>query len=366
MRLKEVVIFGIGSQASLVHYYLSHDSEYTVVAFSVDQSYIKESTLHGLPVVPFEEIESVYPPDQYDMFIAIGYSNLNQARQAKYVEAKAKGYSLISYICSKATTWPNLQIGDNCLILENAIIQPFVTIGNNVTVWSGAYITHHSTVEDHCYLSSQSMICGFVHVGAYCFVGANATIKHGLTIGESCLIGAGTLLLQDAAPHGAYLAEGTQRATFSSRRAENHHQDWVLVEIGTTDRSIVDGFPMQVISVPYIEQVDVMAEYYAAADVFVSTSASESFGLTICEAMSCGTPVVSFAVGGTTEVVEHGKTGLLVPFGKVEDLKKALENVLEKEQMSFRAGSLARKRVEKLFDARKMAEEYLHLYERLV
>ena len=52
-------------------------------------------------------------------------------------QAKARGYGLISYVSSKATTWPGFACGDNCFILEDNTIQPFATIGNDVVLWSG-------------------------------------------------------------------------------------------------------------------------------------------------------------------------------------------------------------------------------------
>jgi len=65
------------------------------------------------------------------MFIAIGYHDLNRIRQKKYNEAKKKGYELISYVCSNISSFGDFEVGDNCFILDNQIIQPFVKIGNN-------------------------------------------------------------------------------------------------------------------------------------------------------------------------------------------------------------------------------------------
>lgn len=150
--MEKIVIFGTEELAQVAHFYLTHDSPYEVVAFTVNRDYIKEKELFGLPVVPFEEIEESYPPDEFKMFVAIGYSKVNKARAEKYYEAKSKGYELISYVNSKSVLWGDTEIGDNCFIFENQTIQPFVKIGNDVIIWSVDCVlsAFEGEVSKHC------------------------------------------------------------------------------------------------------------------------------------------------------------------------------------------------------------------------
>ena len=141
--MKKVIIFGTGDFAQVVHYYLTHDSQYEIIAFTANKQFINNEKLFGLPVVPFEEIESKYPPTDFAMFIAIAYSKINKTRASIFQEAKNKGYDLISYINSKTITWDDLTIGENCFIFENVVIQPFVKIGNDVIIWSGSFFNSH-------------------------------------------------------------------------------------------------------------------------------------------------------------------------------------------------------------------------------
>ena len=67
----KVVVFGAGDIAQLAHFYLTHDSPFEVVAFTVDRAFVTEPAFCGLPVVPFEEINARYPPDRFDMFVAL-------------------------------------------------------------------------------------------------------------------------------------------------------------------------------------------------------------------------------------------------------------------------------------------------------
>jgi sugar O-acyltransferase (sialic acid O-acetyltransferase NeuD family) len=195
--MEHLVIFGATELAEMSHFYLTHDSPYEVSAFTVDRDYIKEETLNGLPVVPFEEIESTYPPGDYKMLVAIWYGRVNKTRAEKYYQVKAKGYELISYISSKAITWPGLVVGDNCLVFENTVCHLFAQIGNNVIIRSSCEIGHHSIIKDHCYVAPRAVVLGGVTVEPYCFIGANSTIRNDITIASECVVGAGALVLED-------------------------------------------------------------------------------------------------------------------------------------------------------------------------
>lgn len=215
---KRLVIFGSGDIAQLAHYYFSTDSDYEVVAFTVDAAYMTETAFCGLPVVPFEEVAQKYSPDEYALFVALSYSKLNAVRKEKYLAAKALGYRLASFISSRATVLNEGRIGENCFIFEDNTIQPFVTIGNNVTLWSGNHIGHHSTIKNHCFVASHVVVSGGVEIGEQCFIGVNATLRDHIKIGEKCVIGAGALLLADAGAEGVYIGTATERAKVPSTK----------------------------------------------------------------------------------------------------------------------------------------------------
>ena len=213
---QKLVIFGSGDIGQLAHYYFRTDSDYEVVAFTIDSAFLREQSFCGLPVVAFEEIARAYSPSEYSMFIALSYSKINALRKEKYLAAKAMGYRLVSYISSRASVLNDGHIGDNCFVFEDNTIQPFVTIGNNVTLWSGNHIGHHSTIKDHCFLASHIVVSGGVEIGEQCFIGVNATLRDHIKIGDRCVVGAGTLLLGDAEPEGVYIGTTTPRAEIGS------------------------------------------------------------------------------------------------------------------------------------------------------
>ncbi len=197
---KPLVIFGSGEIASLAKYYFEADGGRQVVAFTVDDDYAAEERFEGVPLVAWSEAQTRFAPDDVDMHVALSYQKLNRLRQAKYEQAKAAGYSLASYVCSKATVWPDLKHGDNCFILEDQVIQPTVTIGNNVMLWSGNHIGHGSHIGDHTYFASHVVISGHCKIGQRCFLGVNATLRDFLTIGDDCFIAMDASVVKDLSP----------------------------------------------------------------------------------------------------------------------------------------------------------------------
>jgi sugar O-acyltransferase (sialic acid O-acetyltransferase NeuD family) len=132
---------------------------------------------------------------------------MNKVRAEKYHQAKEPGYELVSYISSRCSFLTDNPVGDNCFILEDNAIQPFVMIGNNVTLWSGNHIGHDSIIEDHCFLASHVVVSGHVRIRNYCFIGVNATLRDSITIAPETLIGAGAVIMKDTENQGIYLPE---------------------------------------------------------------------------------------------------------------------------------------------------------------
>ena len=229
--MKNLIIFGTDDMAEVIAYLFEHDSDYRVAAFTVDRAYREGDSLFGRPLCDFETVQEVYPPEQYEMFIAIGYSQINRLRARKYQEAKAKGYRLATYISSHATCFPPMEdIGDNTFIFEDNTIQPFVKIGSNVILWSGNHVGHHARIGDHAFVTSHVVLSGRTVVGDYAFIGVNATVHDHVQIGEGCVIGSGALITRDTEPGAVYKnpytpkyeAESSQINYFKGNR---HHGD---------------------------------------------------------------------------------------------------------------------------------------------
>lgn len=208
---RRVVVFGTGAFAEVVDFYLAHDSDARVVAFTATGDAAAAGSAFGRPLVPWDEVARQYPPDDHELFIAVGYAKLNSLRERFCAEGRARGYRLLTYVSSRATTWGDTVIGDNVFVFEDNTIQPFVRIGDGTVLWSGNHIGHHSRIGAYCFITSHVVVSGNCNVGDRCFIGVNATIGDGVTIGEDTLIAAGAILTKDAEAGGAYLPQRTDR-----------------------------------------------------------------------------------------------------------------------------------------------------------
>ena len=106
--------------------------------------------------------------------------------------------------------------------------------------------------------------------------------------------------------------------------------------------------------------------YYNQADVFVLPSYAEGMSNVILEAMACGLPIIATNVGGNPELVENGKTGLLIPPENVDALYNSLTKLLLNKKIRKAMGKSGRKNVKDHFTWDKIAEEYLRLYESIL
>ena len=205
--MSRLVIFGAGDIARLAHFYFTRDSPHDVAGFAVDRRFRSSDRFLELPLVDAEDMTVHFPPAEFDMFVAMSYAKINRPRAEKYARAKAAGYRMASYVSSHCTYLSQTPPGDNCFILEDNTVQPFVTIGNNVTLWSGNHIGHDSTIEDHCFIASHVVVSGHVRIESQSFIGVNATLRNGITIGARSVVGAGAVIMKDTKPSSVFLGE---------------------------------------------------------------------------------------------------------------------------------------------------------------
>jgi sugar O-acyltransferase (sialic acid O-acetyltransferase NeuD family) len=211
MNQKKVVVFGTETFASLAWYCLTQDSPYEVVAFTVDRDYLKASIHHDLPVVAFEDLIFTFPPDSVRILIPVGYHAINSLRRQRYEWAQRQGYEFVTYVSSRAITWPDLRIGQNGIVYEAAIIQPFSSIGNNVIIRSAAHISHHCYIADHVFISACVALGGNVYIGEQSFIGVGAVVRDGLRIAERSFIAAGAVVVEDTQSDCVYLGNPARK-----------------------------------------------------------------------------------------------------------------------------------------------------------
>ena len=110
---------------------------------------------------------------------------------------------------------------------------------------------------------------------------------------------------------------------------------------------------------------ETLAQYYAAADVFVMPSHYESFGMVVLEAMACGIPVVASRVGGLASTVVHERTGLLVPVGDWHAFAQAIVRVLAAPTLRHAFAHAGIQRAQ-TYAWPRVVERNMQLYHRLI
>ena len=213
---RPLVMFGAGDIAELADYYFSLDHGRSVAAFILDDDFIKEARVMGRPVIARSEAPTDFPPLDTDFFAAVSYAGMNALRRDRVQWARSLGYGIASYVSPRADVFPNVRIGDHSFVLEQNVIQPFVTIGSNVTLWSGNHVGHHSTIDDDVFVASHVVISGRCRIGTGSFLGVNATIRDGVELGARTLVGAGALVLRGADAEAVFPGSGTQVARRTS------------------------------------------------------------------------------------------------------------------------------------------------------
>lgn len=108
-----------------------------------------------------------------------------------------------------------------------------------------------------------------------------------------------------------------------------------------------------------------LRQHYWNADILVNPSLSESFGMSLAEAMACEVPVIGARVGGMTSVIDEGKTGLLFESANVSELTQAILKLLGDENLRKQMGKAGRERVLQLFTWEAIAEDLIDRYKNL-
>ena len=215
---KKLIIYGVGSFAEYVEYIFENDSPYEVIGFCVENSILKELPKNPFKknLISFEEIQKNYPPEDYQLFIAVGN---NIVRKRIFKNAKALGYTLAKFISSKTIYWENLIFGENTFIDEGSKIHPFVEIGDNCIIMYST-VGHHTEIGDNNLLS----VCtlgGGVKIGNDCFLGMNSTIKQNVTIGNKNIIGMGCVISENTTPNAVFSSKGTIRRNINYEKVSN-------------------------------------------------------------------------------------------------------------------------------------------------
>ncbi|MFG1404197.1 acetyltransferase [Xanthobacter sediminis] len=215
--MADIVLFGAGQIADVARVYIDACGPDRIVGFTVDAAHRKADSFAGRPLVDWETLERHFPPGRVKLLGPLSFRRLNAFRRSRYEEGRARGYAFATFVHPSCSNHAE-RIGENCFILENNTLQPFVTIGDNVIMWSNNHIGHHSQIGDHCFLSSQIGLSSNVVIGPGCFLSGQVGIEYGVTVGADSYLGTCTFIAKNMPPESVVRIEGSPVAPYSSLR----------------------------------------------------------------------------------------------------------------------------------------------------
>lgn len=215
--MADIVIFGAGQIAEVAKVYLDAHSSDRIVGFTVDAAHLRADILHGLPVVAWENLPDRFPPGAVRLMGPLSYRRLNEFRRDRHCEGKARGYEFASFIHPRSDVYTS-EIGENCFILENNVIQPYARIGAGVMMWSGNHVGHHAVVGDYCFLASQVGLGGGAKLGERCFLAGKVGVESGVEIGDACFLGTAAIVKRNLAAESVVPGREDDVAPYKSSR----------------------------------------------------------------------------------------------------------------------------------------------------
>lgn len=135
-----------------------------------------------------------------------------------------------------------------------------------------------------------------------------------------------------------------------------------IVLVGLSKKQIKD-LPSGILGIERTENINELAALYSIADVFLSLSLEETFGLVTVEAMSCGTPVVVYNTTASPELVSD-ECGRIVKVGDIKGIKNAIRELTSLDKMIL--SKACRKRVENFYNKEDQFKRYVDKYEQII
>lgn len=215
--MKKVILAGNAITANILYDYLVRDNRYEVVGLTVDDDFIDMNGVPSLHSVPLSNVTSIYNPQDHMIIMAMGYNDINRSRESMFNRLKTMGYQIESYVHPDAKIFTHYPLGEGCVVLPSAVIEPHVRLGANSMIWANVTLAHHSSIEEHCWVASGAVISGQAKVKRNVFIGVNATIVNEIVVEEYCIIGAGALITKNTKPSSVHLARSGEELRYSSQ-----------------------------------------------------------------------------------------------------------------------------------------------------
>lgn len=215
--MRKLVIFGTTDFSRELCYYVEHDGGDEVVAYVLDQKYVKETIYDGKKVIAYEELESFFAKDEIEIIVSLGYSSMNDNRKIVFERCMRDGWKIGSFIHSKAINLSK-SMGIGNIIMDRAEVRLGSEMGDGNVVLALTIISHDCKVGDFNYFAGSNHINGRNKIGSNNFFGTNCILTDGGKIGNYNLIGAGTCVSKKI-DDGMLIAQAPTRELKTDKRS---------------------------------------------------------------------------------------------------------------------------------------------------
>jgi len=220
--MKKIILAGNATTAKVVSQYLKRDKRYEVLATVADDEFLPASDVVDIPGFGMSSITERLPPRNHIVIMAAGYGNVNKVRESLFQRLKEQGYQIETYIHPDAHVHTEHPLGEGCVVLPGAVVEPGARIASNTMVWCNATIAHDSYVAENCWIASGSVISGQAAVGRNTFIGVNATVVNNVVVSEFNIIGGGALITKCTKPNTVHLARSAEELRYGAEDYTKH------------------------------------------------------------------------------------------------------------------------------------------------
>lgn len=138
----------------------------------------------------------------------------------------------------------------------------------------------------------------------------------------------------------------------------------IVLAIGKLEEKHITIFKdLEVFSTGYIYNDQLLAQYYAAADVFLFPTLADNLPTVVIETMACGTPAIAFATGGVPEIIEHNKSGWLTKTGDAQGLVDGLNFIIDRPDILNEWRIAGIKKAEEQYNKEKFLASHIQIYQ---
>lgn len=190
---KRKFIFGCTDLAQLLYANLLDLSEREVEAFVAHRKYCYAYELMGLPVVPFEDANELFPPAESACYVCLGYAEMNRPREVIGRLLESRGYEILDFRHPNAFIKAD-SLGKGNIFFADVFIDFFTALGSFNIFYPKSVLSHHTKIGNYNFFAVSSCVAGHCRIGDGNFIGANATVANNIKIADHSLLGAGAYL----------------------------------------------------------------------------------------------------------------------------------------------------------------------------